>query len=510
MAERSPADFARDTLKLLAARRLQPTPANYQAIYEEVAGQLPHIPFPKAPLRRIATVLPSQTPAQKRITKNFSQAIEDEDWTALQSAIADFAKLDVNTSAPPVAPPALLPQTIDVLPPHLAHQLVRLIETIISAFGEEEERMYELSQQLVSFLQKDAPPVAALEQMLSNYSYRLSFTAEDQAQRRLSIHALLRMVGEHIVSIASHDEPLQKQAQALSSAMEKPWTLRQLDAMQTHLKSLLFRHLEIDSHRNEAHQQLKDLLAEHTHQMASLGKLSEHHAHELHDCAQRIQQAQDLGDLAMVLQSVVQSGSALATENRMVQAQLADLREQTEAQEHTIEELSISLSHIEDSTRHDPETGTLNLLGFHDALMSEAARSHRQTQPISLAALQVDHLAAIGAEAGPTAVSAALIHMARLIRSTLRPQDAAGRTSPTQFSVLFPGTKPAQAAQALARLQAAISERPLLHADRRWTLSFSAGVIALNDLDTPAQALARAAHACEQAQHMGMGRVALS
>lgn len=510
MAERSSADFARDTLKLLAVRRLQPTPENYQTVYEEVAGLVPQVAFPKAPLRRIASVLPSQTFTQKRITHNFAQAVEDEDWTALQSAIADFAKLDVSTSTPATLPTQPSPQAVDVLPEGVAHQLARLIEAIISAFGEEDERMHTLSTQLVTFLRAAPPALSKLEPMLNNYAYRLSFTAEDQAQRRLSIHALLRMVGEHIVSIASHDEPLQKQAEALSRAMEKPWTLRQLDAMQTHLKSLLFRHLEIDGHRTEAHQQLKNLLAEHTHQMASLGKLSEHHAHDLHDCAERIQQAQDLGDLAIVLESVVQSGSALATENRMVQAQLADLREQTETQEHTIEELAISLSNVEDSTRHDSETGTLNLLGFHDALMSEAARSHRQAQSISLAALQVDHLGAIEAEAGPTAVSAALIHMARLIRSTLRPQDAAGRTSPTQFSVLFPGTEPGQAAQALARLQAEINHRPLLHADKRWTLSFSAGVVAFNDLNTPTEALARAAHACEQAQHMGMGRVALA
>ncbi len=62
MAARTPADIARDTLKLLATRRLAPTPANYQAVYEEVAGLLPQVSFPLAPLRRIATVLPTANP----------------------------------------------------------------------------------------------------------------------------------------------------------------------------------------------------------------------------------------------------------------------------------------------------------------------------------------------------------------------------------------------------------------------------------------------------------------
>ncbi len=510
MAARTPADIARDTLKLLATRRLAPTPANYQAVYEEVAGLLPQVSFPLAPLRRIATVLPTQTPIQKRLAHAFSTAVEAQDWTALQAAIADYAQLDLGIApqAPALETPATI-TTIDVLPDALAQQLARLIETVMSALGEEDQRMRELSDQLAHFLRTAPPPLAALEQMLHNYSYRLSFTAQDQAQRRMGIHALLRMVGEHIASIASHDPSLQQQAQALATAMDKPWTLQQLDRIQTHLKSLLFRHLEIEGSRADAHEQLKSLLAEHTKQMAGLGKLSENHSHALTNCAQQIQQAQDLGDLAVVLESVVHSGSALATENRIVQAQLADLREQTQIQEEQIEALSSALHHVEDSTRNDPETGALNPQGLKEALLTEAARNQRQPQPTTLAALQIDQLAALATENGPQAKTAALVHMARLVRATLRPQDAIGRINEQQFVILFPATAAAPAAQALARLQQELSKRPLLLDDQAVPLSFSAGVIAVSGLNTPAEAVQRAMQACEQAQHMGKGRIAL-
>lgn len=76
MALRTPADIARETLKLLAARRLTPTPANYQSVYEEVAGLLPQVSFPQTPLRRIASILPTQTPVQKRLAQSFQQAVE--------------------------------------------------------------------------------------------------------------------------------------------------------------------------------------------------------------------------------------------------------------------------------------------------------------------------------------------------------------------------------------------------------------------------------------------------
>lgn len=510
MAERTPADIARDTLKLLVTRRLAPTPSNYQAVYEEVAGLLPQEAFPQTSLRRIAHMLPTQTPVQKRIARSFHTAVQAHDWTALQSAITDYAKLDLgiapNDSDTPLA--AAL-ATLAVLPESLALQVARLIETIMSALGEEDQRMHELSDQLVRFLRTAPPPLMALEQMLHNYSYRLSFTSEDQAQRRLSIHDLLRMVGKHIASIATHDEFLQQQAQALTTAMEQPWTLQQLDILQTHLKNLLSRHLEIEDSRAQAHEQLKALLAAHTEQLRSLGKLSEHHASALATCAEQIQASQDLGDLAVVLESVVESGSALAMESRMAQAQLEDLRAQNQAQELEIEKLSSTLSLVKDSTRHDPATGALNPQGLREALLTEAARKLRHAQPTSLATLEIDNLATLQGEYGGDTSSAALRHIARLVRSTLRPQDALARLNPAQFALLFPDTDATQTAHALARLQIELNQRPVLLDEQRIPLSFSAGVIAVNKTDTPDEAIRRATQACEQAQRMGKGRVVL-
>lgn len=510
MAERTPADLARDTLKLLATRRLPPTPENYQAIYEEVAGLLPQIAFPVAPLRRIANVLPTQTASQKRIARDFSNAVETQDWIQLQAAIADYAQLDLSGSAHSSAlPPEASSQIVDTLPTDLAAQLARVIENTVTVLGEEDERMREISLQLVSFLRMSPPPITSLEQMLHNYSYRLSFTAEDQAQRRSSTHALLRMVGDHISSMATHDQALQRQAQALADAMDKPWTLRQLDCIQTHLKSLLFRHLEIEGNRSDAHLQLKDLLSQHTAQMASLGKLSEHHANALSECAQQIQQAQDLGDLTSVLEAVVQSGSALATENRLVQAQLADLRAQNEAQEQSIEKLSSDLALVSDASRHDPLTSALNLHGLHETLQAEAARHRRGAQSMSLAVLGIDNIQSLRDSSDEHCAPAALTHLARIVRSTLRPQDALGRVSESSFALLFPDTTAPQAAQALARLQQELSQRPLLHADVKHPLSFSAGVITVSGLDTPAHAIARAIAAHEHAQLLGHHRISI-
>ena len=57
MADRPPYEIARETLKQLATRRLAPTPDNYLAIYDEIAGSRSFQPFPDAQLSSIQRVL---------------------------------------------------------------------------------------------------------------------------------------------------------------------------------------------------------------------------------------------------------------------------------------------------------------------------------------------------------------------------------------------------------------------------------------------------------------------
>lgn len=71
MRSRSPAEIARQSLQILAQRRLPPTPENYQAVYEEVAGLLPQEAFPQRRLRHIGTLLPSQTPGKNSSLRPF-------------------------------------------------------------------------------------------------------------------------------------------------------------------------------------------------------------------------------------------------------------------------------------------------------------------------------------------------------------------------------------------------------------------------------------------------------
>ncbi|MDD2546421.1 MAG: GGDEF domain-containing protein, partial [Burkholderiaceae bacterium] len=82
MPDRQPADIARETLRQLALRRLSPTPDNYTALYDEIAGTRSPAALPAGPLQHILRVLPGQTPAQKRLLEQFQRAVAQNDWSA--------------------------------------------------------------------------------------------------------------------------------------------------------------------------------------------------------------------------------------------------------------------------------------------------------------------------------------------------------------------------------------------------------------------------------------------
>jgi diguanylate cyclase len=87
----SPAELARETLKLLAARRVAPTPENYQRFYEEIAGERPDRKVDGAErvsqlLRDMATAYPG-VPGLPALAR----AASDQDWTQFSAALTALA-----------------------------------------------------------------------------------------------------------------------------------------------------------------------------------------------------------------------------------------------------------------------------------------------------------------------------------------------------------------------------------------------------------------------------------
>ncbi len=87
----NPFEIAREALRLLAARRIPPTPDNYQTLYQEIAGTKPAAEaFPEKQLRSLAAALPKATPEQLRLARQLDEAVKAANWDDYKNHLAEF------------------------------------------------------------------------------------------------------------------------------------------------------------------------------------------------------------------------------------------------------------------------------------------------------------------------------------------------------------------------------------------------------------------------------------
>ena len=102
MAEKqsNPTDIAREAFRLLAQRRVPPTPQNFEKLYHEVAGTTPDERFPERTLKALATSLPRETPESTRLARRFEQAAGHGGWSEFNKLISELCNPEVAEPIP--------------------------------------------------------------------------------------------------------------------------------------------------------------------------------------------------------------------------------------------------------------------------------------------------------------------------------------------------------------------------------------------------------------------------
>lgn len=163
--------------------------------------------------------------------------------------------------------------TIDaiVVPPGLAHQLARLCQFAQPAFAHSDERLREMSEQLVHFLRQPQPELSTALLLLQNFSHRLSFAVPDQVQLYEGLLRLLGLILQNMAVLCLDDQWLEGQLSALQTATEPPLTLPRLQEMEQRLQEVIFKQTEAKERLVQAQNQVRDLLATFIDRLADIG-----------------------------------------------------------------------------------------------------------------------------------------------------------------------------------------------------------------------------------------------
>ena len=510
MTEKKPFEIAREALKQLTARKLVPTPVNYQALYNEIAG-MPNVPsFPEDPLRQIAQALPARNPGQQKQKSLLEYAIGQRNWPGVQNALVAYAGFGASGAAPSDSAPATLPAAVPSTPAltsEFMEQIARMVENTLPALGTDDARFLEQVQKLLQAIRDPAAEVTNIKTLLANFSHRLSFAAEDQAEIKATLLKLLHLIIANIGELSMDDSWLKGQTDALMAVASPPLTLRRLDDVERRLKDVIFKQTEAKGRALEAQEELRQMLATFIERLSQTVVSSSTYHGKMEESVRQMEQAKKVEEIAPVLKEVINATRVMASETLSVRDELRAMREKTQATEAELVKLHKELDRVSAQARHDTLTGALNRQGLDEALNREISGVRRKETPLCVSLLDIDNFKQLNDAKGHETGDAALTHLAAVARECMRPQDTLARYGGEEFVLLLPDTPLDKGIEAMTRLQRELTKRFFLAGNEKILITFSAGVAQLGPDEAGADAIKRADQAMYLAKRAGKNRV---
>ena len=521
MGEKTAPELARETLKQLIVRKLAPTPANYQAIFNEIGGLPNTPPFPVEQLRKVAHDLPAKTPGQQKQRALFDYAITQLSWEGVSNALVAYGSFSPRGASEQASgfgtlAPAELSARGDATagntnPPALTsdflEQIARLIEFSRPALGTDDTRFSEQTQELLKAMRQPGADVVQVKQMLSTFSHRVSFAAEDQAEIKTTLLHLLRLIMENISELSLDDRWLKGQVEALMSATMPPITLRRLDDVERRLRDVMFKQAEAKGRALEAQEEMRQMLGTFIERLSLMTDSTNAFGGKMEENAKLIEQAKSIEELPPVLKEMVSATRTMANDSLSARNELNGMRERAQATEAEIVKLHLELDRVSAQARHDPLTGALNRKGLDEALNRELSNMRRKDTPLCMALLDIDNFKKINDNLGHTTGDQALAHLAQVARESMRPQDTLARYGGEEFVLVLPDTPLDKGIEAMTRLQRELTKRFFLAGAEKVLITFSAGVAQVAPDEDGAAAIKRADQAMYMAKRAGKNRV---
>ena len=515
-SDRKPFEIARDALKQISTRKMLPTPANYQAIYNEIAGTPNDPPFPMERLRDIARALPAKTPGQLKQRALFESAIGQLSWSGVKNALVAYGGFTPaaapGSAGTPRAPGVVAPvaaQSAPALTAEFLGQIARMIEFMLPALGEEDARFGEQAQTLLAAMRRPAAEtdVGSVKLMLANFSHRVSFAAEEQLEVKSTLLKLLQLIIQNIGALCVDDRWLKGQTDALIVAAMPPLTLRRLDDVERRLKDVILKQSQAKERLLDSQTEMRQMLAVFVERLSHMTESTSAYHGKLEETARLIDQAKSFAEITPVLKEIVGTTRTLANDTLSARDQLRDMQDRVDASEVELAKLHQQLDRISAQARHDPLTGALNRKGLDEALEREVSNVRRKGLPLCMGMLDIDNFKLLNDRLGHASGDSALTHLANVAREVMRPQDSLARYGGEEFVLLLPDTALDHGIEAMTRLQRELTKRFFMAGSEKVLITFSAGVAQLGEDESGSEAIRRADQAMYLAKRAGKNRV---
>lgn len=387
--------------------------------------------------------------------------------------------------------------------------VAKLLEDVIGPLVADNAELARETVELAGALRTatGADQLAFIQEQLKKYGYRLNFVAEDQFELKAALLHLIQLIVENISELVVEDQWLSGQLAIVRDLVHEPLNLRRLDDVERRMKDVIFKQGALKQSLNEAKDRLKLMLVTFVDRLADFSESTSDYHDKIEQCADKISKANDIGELSDVLDEVMRETRVIQLNAQRSRDELAHMRSRVTEAEAEVTRLQDELAQASDMVRQDPLTGALNRKGMNEAMETEVARAKRHRSKLCLALLDIDNFKKLNDSLGHAAGDAALVHLAKVVQETIRPEDTLARYGGEEFVVLLPDTPVDHAVNAMVRVQRELTRRFFLHNNDKVLITFSCGVAELGPDEDPHEALKRADAGMYLAKRAGKNRV---
>ena len=520
--ELNPAEIAREAFKRLAVRRIAPTPEAYRDIYNEIAGitdpaaapataaPLGSVdPGPESVLSQFATRLTENTGDLADFGRRFNRAVKTRDWEGYAKTLSQLVERHfVGKKGIEVAGVGGDDEQSRVLRDLLSRTLTFAVASLLSGapvLVAEAESLGAATR-----LGHSEEALAEIGLRLKQLCFQIELRGGDSGEQQELLLRLFKLLLENVSELLDDDSWLRGQIESVQNLIAGPLDVRALEEATRSLKEVIYKQGQLKHSLSDVKLTVKNMMMTFIDRLGQVAASTGDFHEKIGGYSEKISKADNISELNSILDEVLKETRLVQSEALKARDKMVLARQEVQDAESRIHALEAKLQHLSELVREDQLTGSLNRRGLDDVFERETARADRRGTPLCIAILDLDDFKKLNDTYGHIAGDAALKHLVKIVKDTLRSMDVIARFGGEEFLILMPETSVEAAATTMTRLQRELTKHFFLHDNEKVLITFSAGVALRRPNEEQTELVKRADKAMYTAKQTGKNRVVIA
>lgn len=392
---------------------------------------------------------------------------------------------------------------------HWRNMLMRMVNLIVipqlAAWPEMEKKAEALLEDIrLAYAEND---VLKQAENLKSVLFTLEMHGDTQQRTQEGLLQLLRLLMTSMNELIMEDKWLHGQATIVQEMLQRPLSLDMLYDAESSLKELIFKQGQLKPRLLDARDSVKKMAEVFVARLADLADSTSEYQEKIDGYKQKITETEDIVELNTLIDGMLEDTRSISFNIRQSREVLVETQQRVVESERLVQELTARLEHVNEVAHEDFLTGTLNRRGMEQALEREFDRANRHGTSLSVAMMDIDHFKRLNDQLGHATGDKALVHLAKVIKESLRSTDVLARYGGEEFIIILPGTAESEGVDIVKRAQRDLTRNFFMLNNERVLITFSAGVAQREQDESAEVLLPRADRALYRAKQAGRNLV---